>query len=177
MLLLTLLDQPFVCHENILRIHNDDFSVARAHRKVIEADVEQVEGKLKVVVGELLRDVHQLARQVYPLLPGCVVEAPQLLAHVVNSHHAPTCSQVLGKWPPFIRWKALRKRSRCGPKKMLKERDKRDQVVYCRVERNTCFEKQRLPHKSEELSHRLTCTKIVFNKNKMQNKSFIYLGN
>lgn len=99
---LTLLDQPFVRHQDVLRVNDDDFSVARAHREVIEADVQQVERKLKVVVGELLGDVHQLTRQVYPLLPGRVVVAPQLLAHVVDSYHAPTCSQILGKWPPFI---------------------------------------------------------------------------
>ena len=99
---LTLLDQPFVCHEDILCIHNDDFSVTGPHRKVVEANVQQVEGKLKVVVGELLGDVHQLARQVHSLLPGRVVEAPQLLAHVVDGHHAPAGSQVLCERPSFI---------------------------------------------------------------------------
>lgn len=102
MLPLTLLNQPFICHENILGVNDNDLPVAWADRKVIEADVEQVEGELKVVVGELLGDVHQLPCQVYSLLPGCVVEAPQLLAHVVDSYHAPTRSQVLGEWPPFV---------------------------------------------------------------------------
>lgn len=99
---LTLLDQPFICHKNILCINDDDFSVTGANCEVIKTDVEQVEGKLKVVVGELFGDVHQLACQVYPLLPGCIVETPQLLANVVDSYHAPTCSQVLGKWPAFV---------------------------------------------------------------------------
>lgn len=102
MVRLTLLDQPFVRHQNILCIHNDDFSVTGPHREVVEAHVQQVEGELKVVVCELLGDVHQLARQVHPLLPGRVVEAPQLLAHVVDGHHAPAGSQILRERPPFV---------------------------------------------------------------------------
>lgn len=99
---LTLLDEPFVGHKNVLGVDNDDLSVTWADRKVVKADIEQVEGELKVIVGELLGNVHQLACQVYPLLPRRIVEAPQILTYVVDSYHAPTCSQVLGERPPFI---------------------------------------------------------------------------
>lgn len=141
--LLTLLDQPFVCHENVLGIDNDDFTITRADRKVIEADIEQVEGELKVIVGKLLGDVHQLACQVYSFLPGRVVEAPQLLAHVVDSHHAPTRSQVLGKWPPFIWRKALWRRNRWEQKKCW-FKNKRRRSRGCAVKR-WLKEKQKYP--------------------------------
>lgn len=104
---LTLLDEPLVGHQDVLGVHHDDFAVARAHGEVVEADVQQVEGELKVVVGELLGDVHQLPRQVHALLPRRVVVAPQLLAHVVDGHHAAARPQVLGERPAFVRREAL----------------------------------------------------------------------
>lgn len=104
---LTLLDEPLVGHQDVLGVHHDDLAVARAHGEVVEADIQQVEGELKVVVGELLGDVHQLPRQVHALLPRRVVVAPQLLAHVVDGHHAAARPQVLGERPAFVRREAL----------------------------------------------------------------------
>ncbi|KAG7255115.1 LOW QUALITY PROTEIN: hypothetical protein CRUP_027737, partial [Coryphaenoides rupestris] len=104
--------------QNVLGVDHDHLPVPRPDGKVVKADVQQVEGEVKVVVGQLLCDVHQLAGQVHPLLPGGVVEAPELLPHVVDCYHAAAGAQVLSERPALVRREALQTETHDGDMRM-----------------------------------------------------------